>query len=150
MRPYIWSALVLLLLAGCDPVKRSIKRQERIDRLVADYLARNPVRADTVYIAGETVYRSDTIVNENIYVDTTRILDTVYVHQVKYRDLLKTFLRTDTVIYTINQSTGVAVSQYMLATENEKKAKKRANRYLSVLVILCSLIIIYISYRLFR
>lgn len=150
MRTYLSLFLGILLLMSCDPIKRSIRRQERIDNLVADYLVRNPIKTDTVYVEGETVYRSDTIVNENIYVDTVKAMDTVWVHQTKFRDLVKTFYRTDTVFTKFIQTTGVPLEQYMLMTENAKIAKKRSNQYLGWFLIACSLIVLYVLYRLFE
>lgn len=150
MRTIILLALGLVLLQSCDPVKRSLRRKDRIDALIQDYLNANPPKTDTVYLKGDVEYHTDTIVNENIYVDTTRITDTVWIHQTKYRDLLKTIRVVDTIVYRSHSSTGVSNSQYMRITEELKAAKRSKNTYFGALVILIAICLLTIAYRFFN
>lgn len=150
MRTYLALCLGLVFLSSCDPVKRSLKRQEKVDALIQEYLSRNPPQTDTVYLRGAVEYYHDTIVNENIYVDTVRAFDTVWVHQIKYRDLLKTVYSVDTVLYRVNNYSGVSSSQYMLLTDQLKAANKLKNTYLGALVILAALCLLAIAYRFFK
>lgn len=145
MKAYLSLGLVLVLLSSCDPVKRLLKRQERTQRIIAEYLAKNPPKVDTVYIKGEIEYHSDTIVNENIYVDTIRLSDTVWIHQTKYRDLIKTVRVTDTIEYRTNVSSGVSNAQYMLVSEQLRVANKAKSTYLISLIVLASLCILAIA-----
>ena len=95
-------AIILILgLWSCDPVKRSLKKKEAIDAAIADYVARNPPKSDTVYLPGVERIRYDTIVNENIYVDTIRVRDTVYIRKVRYQDIVKTIMKTDTLFQVV-------------------------------------------------
>ena len=150
MRTLILLALGLVLLQSCDPVKRSLRRKERIDALIQDYLDANPPKTDTVYLKGDVEYHTDTIVNENIYVDTTRVTDTVWIHQTRYRELLKTIRVVDTMVYKSHSSTGVSNSQYMRITEELKAAKRSKNTYFGALIILIAICLLTIAYRFFN
>ena len=150
MRVFIASILGLVLLSSCDPVKRLLKRQERTERIIREYLANNPPKTDTVYIKGDVEYHSDTIVNENIYVDTIKLADTVWVHQVKYRDLIKTVRVVDTIEYRISVPNGVSNTQYMLLTEQLRVSKKAKNTYLTALIILSAFCLLAIAHRFFK
>jgi len=96
MRLYA-AMLFVLLLVGCDPVKRAMKRKAKVDRIIADYLVDNPIKSDTVYMPGATIVRHDTIVNENIYVDTIRLNDTLRIHSTQWRDIVREVNVTDTI-----------------------------------------------------
>jgi len=150
MRTIIILGLGLVLLYSCDPVKRSIKRKERIDALIQDYLDANPPKGDTVYLKGDLEFDTDTIVYENIYVDTIRVTDTVWINQTRYRELLKTIRVVDTLVYRSHSSTGVSNAQYMRITEELKAAKRSKNTYLGALVILIGLCLLMIAYRFFN
>jgi len=143
--------IVLLGLWSCDPVKRSLKKKEAIDAAIADYVARNPPKSDTVYLPGVERVRYDTIVNENIYVDTIRIQDTVYIRKVRYQDIVKTIMKTDTMYRVLVDDAGALILKRQLdRTSGELDAKKRNSKGLLVAVIILSACLVTaVSIRLF-
>ena len=133
------SIIVILGLWACDPVKRSLKKKEGIDAAIADYVARNPPRSDTVYLPGVERIRYDTIVNENIYVDTIRVKDTVYIRKVMYQDIIKTVMKTDTMFRVLVDDAGALLLRKQLDRQTgELDAKKRNSQALLIAVILLS------------
>ena len=131
--------IVLLGLWSCDPVKRSLKKKEVIEEAIADYVARNPPKSDTVYLPGVERVRYDTIVNENIYVDTIRVQDTVYIRKVRYQDIVKTIMKTDTMFQVLVDDAGALLLRKQLDRQTgELDAKKRNSKGLLVAVIILS------------
>jgi len=143
--------IAILGLWSCDPVKRSLKKKEGIDAAIADYVARNPPRSDTVYLPGVERIRYDTIVNENIYVDTIRIKDTVFIRKVRYQDIVKTIMKTDTMYRVLVDDAGALLLKRQLdRTSGELDAKKRNSKGLLVAVIILSACLVAaVSIRLF-
>ena len=130
---------MLLGLWSCDPVKRSLKKKEAIDAAIADYVARNPPKSDTVYLPGVERIRYDTIVNENIYVDTIRVQDTVYIRKVRYQDIVKTIMKTDTMYRVVVDDAGALMLRKQLDRQTgELDAKNRNSKALLIAVILLS------------
>ena len=135
--------IVILGLWGCDSVKRSLKKKEAIDAAIADYVARNPPKSDTVYLPGVERVRYDTIVNENIYVDTIRIKDTVYIRKVKYQDIVKTIMKTDTMYRVLVDDAGAILLKRQLDRQTgELDAKSRNAKALLIAVIILSVALI--------
>ena len=131
--------IVLLGLWSCDPVKRSLKKKEAVDAAIADYVARNPPKSDTVYLPGVERVRYDTIVNENIYVDTIRVQDTVYIRKVRYQDIVKTIMKTDTMFQVLVDDAGALLLRKQLDRQTgELNATKRNSKGLLVAVIILS------------
>ena len=143
--------IAILGLWSCDPVKRSLKKKEGIEAAIADYVARNPPRSDTVYLPGVERIRYDTIVNENIYVDTIRVQDTVYIRKVRYQDIVKTIIKTDTIYRVLVDDAGALLLKRQLdRTSVELDAKKRNSKSLLVAVIILSACLVAaVSIRLF-
>ena len=143
--------IVILALHSCDPVKRSLKKKEAIDAAIADYVVRNPPKSDTVYLPGVERIRYDTIVNENIYVDTIRIRDTVYIRKVRYQDIIKTVMKTDTMYRVLVDDAGALLLKRQLdRTSGELDAKSRnAKGLLVAVIILSACLITAVSIRLF-
>lgn len=134
-----FTIIVILGLWSCDPVKRSLKKKEVIDAAIADYVARNPPKSDTVYLPGVERIRFDTIVNENIYVDTIRIKDTVFIRKVRYQDIVKTIMKTDTMYRVMVDDAGAMLLKRQLDRQTgELNAKKRNSKALLIAVILLS------------
>ena len=131
--------IAILALHSCDPVKRSLKKKDVIDAAIADYVARNPPKSDTVYLPGVERVRYDTIVNENIYVDTIRVQDTVYIRKVRYQDIVKTIMKTDTMFQVLVDDAGALLLRKQLDRQTgELDAKKRNSKGLLVAVIILS------------
>ena len=138
-----FTIIVILALHSCDPVKRSLKKKEAIDAAIADYVVRNPPKSDTVYLPGVERIRYDTIVNENIYVDTIRIRDTVYIRKVRYQDIIKTVMKTDTMYRVLVDDAGALILKRQLdRTSGELDVKSRNAKGLLVAVIILSVALI--------
>ena len=135
--------IAILGLFACDPVKRAVKRQEIVDKAVADYVARNPPRKDTVYVPGAERIKYDTIVNENIYVDTIRVHDTVYIRKIKYQDVIKTIMRVDTMYQVVSNDAAVQGMRDLAQRANEraKVAKDKADSLRTAVLILLAIIV---------
>jgi hypothetical protein len=146
-----FTIIVILALHSCDPVKRSLKKKEAIDAAIADYVVRNPPKSDTVYLPGVERIRYDTIVNENIYVDTIRVQDTVYIRKVRYQDIIKTVMKTDTMYRVLVDDAGALLLKRQLDRQTgELDAKNRNSKGLLVAVIILSACLITaVSIRLF-
>ena len=138
-------------LFACNTVQKSLKKKEAIDAAIADYVARNPPRSDTVYLPGVERIRYDTIVNENIYVDTIRVQDTVYIRKVRYQDIVKSIMKTDTMYRVLVDDAGALLLKRQLDRQTgELDAKKRNSKGLLVAVIILSACLITaVSIRLF-
>ena len=134
-----WSIIAIFGLFSCDTVQKSLRKKEAIDAAIADYVARNPPKSDTVYLPGVERVRYDTIVNENIYVDTIRVRDTVYIRKVMYQDIIKTVMKTDTMYRVLVDDAGAILLKRQLdRTSGELDAKKRNSKGLLVAVIILS------------
>ena len=134
-----WSIIAIFGLFSCDTVQKSLRKKEAIDAAIAEYVARNPPKSDTVYLPGVERVRYDTIVNENIYVDTIRMRDTVYIRKVRYQDIVKTIMKTDTMYRVLVDDAGALLLKRQLdRTSGELDAKKRNSKGLLVAVIILS------------
>ena len=137
------SIIAIFGLFACNTVQKSLKKKEAIDAAIADYVARNPPRSDTVYLPGVERIRYDTIVNENIYVDTIRVQDTVYIRKVRDQDIIKTVMKTDTMYRVLVDDAGALLLKRQLdRTSGELDAKSRNAKGLLVAVIILSVALI--------
>lgn len=146
------AASFLLLLSGCDPIKRAMKRQERLDAAVSEYLRRNPPRADTLYLPGDTIYHTDTIVNENIYVDTVWLNDTVFITKTKWREYLTTAYVRDTIIRKISDCAEYTHlrDQNAILDDRYQREKQRGKAYMWAMFALICVIVAYLTFKIVR
>jgi hypothetical protein len=62
-----WLIIALMVLlfylatTGCNPVKQVLKSPEKTEQVVVEYVKRNPVKNDTIYIPGDTITTYDVI-----------------------------------------------------------------------------------------
>jgi hypothetical protein len=132
----------LVLLWSCDPVKRSLRKKADIDAAIAQWVMANPQPSDTVYLPGVERVRYDTIVNENIYVDTIRVRDTVYIRKTRWHDIIKTIQVTDTMYQVVTDHGAAQLLKGQLDQKTgELTAKAAANRVLIWTVVLLGLIL---------
>ena len=132
----------LVLLWSCDPVKRSLRKKAEIDAAIAQWVLANPQPSDTVYLPGVERVRYDTIVNENIYVDTIRVRDTVYIRKTRWHDIIKTIQVTDTMYQVVTDHGAAQLLKGQLDQKTgELTAKAAANRVLIWTVVLLGLIL---------
>jgi hypothetical protein len=151
MRVY-WAFLCVLALSGCDPIKRAMRRQQRLDAAVSEYLRRNPPRVDTMYLPGDTIYHTDTIVNENIYVDTVRLNDTVYITKVNWREYLTTAYVRDTIIRKVSDCAEYSHlrDQNIVLQDRYESERKRSKSYMWAVFALAAIIVGAITFKIVR
>lgn len=134
--------LGLVLLWSCDPVKRSLRKKAVIDAAIAKWVLDHPVPSDTVYLPGVERVRYDTIVNENIYVDTIRVMDTVFIRKTRWHEIVKTIQVTDTMYQVVSDHGAAKMLQSQLDQKTgELTAKTATNRVLVWAIVLLGLIL---------
>lgn len=135
----------LVLLWSCDPVKRSLRKKAEIDAAIAQWVLANPQPSDTVYLPGVERVRYDTIVNENIYVDTIRIRDTVYIRKTRWQEITKTIQVTDTMYKVVSDHGAAQLLKGQLDQKTgELTAKAAANKSLVWVIVVLSVCLIAI------
>jgi hypothetical protein len=136
--------LALVLLCSCDPVKRSLRKKAEIDAAISQWVMDNPRPSDTVYLPGVERVRYDTIVNENIYVDTIRIKDTIYIRKTRWQDIIKTIQVTDTMYQVLSDHGAAQHLRSVLEQKNaELSVKASANKSLIWAIVVLSLCLIF-------
>ena len=136
--------LALVLLCSCDPVKRSLRKKAEIDAAIAKWVLDNPRPSDTVYLPGVERVRYDTIVNENIYIDTIRIKDTIYIRKTRWQDIIKTVQVTDTMYQVLSDHGAAQHLRSVLEQKNaELSVKAAANKSLIWAIVVLSLCLIF-------
>ena len=134
--------LALVLLWSCDPVKRSLRKKAVIDAAIAKWVLDHPMPSDTVYLPGVERIRYDTIVNENIYIDTIRIRDTVYIRKTRWQEITKTIQVTDTMYQIVSDHGAAKALQTQLDQKTgELTAKTATNKVLVWTIVLLGLIL---------
>jgi hypothetical protein len=125
--------MVVVGLASCDPIKRAAKRQKAFDEALAQYLRDNPIPADTFYLPGQEIHHWDTIVNENIYIDTVHSNDTTYLTKTRWIDVIKTTKVLDTIwIRSFDQSALNRANDQVLVSRSKLDESKKLNRGLGI------------------
>jgi hypothetical protein len=129
-----------------------MKRQDRLDAAVSEYLRRNPPRADTMYLPGDTIYHTDTIVNENIYVDTVRLNDTVYITKINWREYLTTAYVRDTIIRKVSDCAEYSHlrDQNIVLQDRYDRERKRSKSYMWAVFALAAIIVGAITFKIVR
>lgn len=135
--------LAIVLLWSCDPVKRSLRKKGEIDAAIAQWVLANPRPSDTVYLPGVERVRYDTIVNENIYIDTIRIEDTLYIVKTRWHDIIKTIQVTDTMYQVVSDHGAAQLLKAQLdQKQGELSAKVAANKSLVWAIVVLSISLI--------
>jgi hypothetical protein len=130
---FILLLMVVVGLASCDPIKRAAKRQKAFDEALAQYLRDNPIPADTFYLPGQEIHHWDTIVNENIYIDTVHSNDTTYLTKTMWIDVIKTTKVLDTIwIRSFDQSALNRANDQVLVSRSKLDESKKLNRGLAI------------------
>jgi hypothetical protein len=130
---FILLLMVIVGLASCDPIKRAAKRQKAFDEALAQYLRDNPIPADTFYLPGQEIHHWDTIVNENIYIDTVHSNDTTYLTKTRWIDVIKTTKVLDTIwIRSFDQSALNRANDQVLVSRSKLDESKKLNRGLGI------------------
>jgi hypothetical protein len=130
---FILLLMVVVGLASCDPIKRAAKRQKAFDEALAQYLRDNPIPADTFYLPGQEIHHWDTIVNENIYIDTVHSNGTTYLTKTRWIDVIKTTKVLDTIwIRSFDQSALNRANDQVLVSRSKLDESKKLNRGLGI------------------
>jgi hypothetical protein len=91
-------------------------------------------------------------VNENIYVDTVRVADTIYITKVNWRDVLRTVSITDTVVTRIvDRSFSAGLQSELDQTKGALVGQHRSKRsWMIAAIFLASAILIYMAFKIGR
>lgn len=109
---YAAAISIVLILVGCDPVKRIQRNNEQMARMEAIMLDRGIGRPDTFIIRrADTLTRTDTVGEIYIYTDTTTVHDTTTITRERIRTLLRTITIRDTVIRQITDDAALKACQ---------------------------------------
>lgn len=136
----ILAILFYFATTGCNPVKKVLKSEEKMQQVVVEYRKKHPAKNDTFYIPGDTITNSYTVVDsiplpypvnhkytERYYTDRI-IKDTVKVID---RDLITAaFARVDTALNRL---------QAMTVDRNEWRSLARERLY--IILLICAVIV---------
>ena len=142
-----YTLAILLLLASCDPVRRMQRNEERKQKLITQLMQEGICAGDTiVQIIRDTTIRVDTIGEIFIYSDTSIVLDTVFIKQLRSKDILRTITRSDTIVKTVTDVAGMmAVKDELDRIQNECKGMKaQRNVAYALLCFAIALIVIFV------
>lgn len=105
---WIAAISIILILAGCDLVKRIQRNDEQMARMEAVMLDRGICRPDTFIIRRtDTLTRTDTVGEIYIYTDTTTVHDTTRITRERIRSVLRTITIRDTILRQITDETAL-------------------------------------------
>ena len=91
-------SLLLLLLIGCNPVKRVLNNQEMLEEVAKVVVKGGFCANDTTFIVkSDTLVEVDTLVRIDTLTDTYVLNDTTYITKWKTRDITKSITIHDTI-----------------------------------------------------
>lgn len=149
--------LLLLLLIGCNPVKKVINSESKTIKVVEHYLKTHPFKNDTV----TNVIPGDTIVDVRIDTITEPYWDTDSFYVDRYHTITKTITkkRVDTLVKVIRdnsfarelqRSNDVKSSQIENLEIKVKSIGNKADKWKYRCISLLFLILAYGGYKLFK
>jgi hypothetical protein len=105
-----------------------------------------------MYMPGDTIYHTDTIVNENIYVDTVRLNDTVYITKVNWREYLTTAYVRDTIVRKVSDCAEYTHlrDQNIVLQDRYDRERKRSKSYMWAVFALAAVIVGTITFKIVR
>ena len=122
--------ILVLITIGCNPVKRVINDKRMLDEVAVEVIRKGYCVNDTLIIQ-----KSDTTISYDTLTNTVRTTfvqnDTVYLWEIKYRDITKKIYIRDTVTNTVTDKSRIglleqdvrnALSKY---EEQKQKSRKR-------------------------
>lgn len=144
-------ALALVLsLFGCNPVKKVLNDKKKLDK-VAEVVVRSGYCAnDTTFIVTtDTIVTNDTIIDTKVDIYSSN--DTVYIKEIKYRDIVKNTLIRDTIKSFVVDMAQIKLLKGDISNLNGRlaDAERKANKYLGWLIflILCIGFALYLRYK---
>jgi hypothetical protein len=126
----------MVIVAGCNPVKRALKQKQTIDDAIAQWVLENPMSLDSNFIAGDTITRVDTFDHQIFVIDTVTIDNIRTLYKTQYKTITAYVTRTDTIIRTVNNTEALS----MLTGQNAKltgiiESKEKEKKKLTWLVV---------------
>jgi spore coat protein U-like protein len=128
----------LVVLAGCNPVKRAMKQKAEIDKAIAEWVLENPMPLDSVYIAGDTIVKRDTFDHQIFIIDTVTIDNIRTLYKTQYKTITQYVTRTDTITRTVNNNAAINTlmgQNAKLAGVVEAKEKERKKLFWVVMAL---------------
>jgi hypothetical protein len=145
-------SLLLILLLGCNPVKKVLNNQEMLEEVAKVVVKGGWCANDTTFVVkSDTLVEFDTLINVKLEVDTQKVNEFVYITNWKTRDIIKSVTIHDTIKSFIVDNARVRLLQAdstrlnNLANEYKSKADSRLNWLISLLVLIA--LFIYLKLR---
>ncbi len=142
--------LLFLLLVSCNPVKRVLRDQEKLEEVAKVVVKGGWCANDTTFITkSDTLIELDTLVRIDTETITEILNDTVYVTNWKTRDILKSTTIHDTIKSFILDNARIKLLQADSAalTINMNEYKRKADSRLNWLVSLLIIILVYLYFK---
>jgi hypothetical protein len=142
--------LLFLLLVSCNPVKRVLRDQEKLEEVAKVVVKGGWCANDTTFITkSDTLIELDTLVRIDTETITEIVNDTVYVTNWKTRDILKSTTIHDTIKSFILDNARIKLLQADSAalTINMNEYKRKADSRLNWLVSLLIIILVYLYFK---
>lgn len=112
--------LILLLFAGCNPVRQVLKDPVKFEAVADEMIKRGYCLNDTIYQhSSDTLEVHDT--TTMVLVDTTVINDTTYLWETKFQTITKVRTIRDSIKAVVIDSAQVQVLRKQLAAANGLK-----------------------------
>ncbi len=112
--------LILLLFAGCNPVRQVLKDPVKFEAVADEMIKRGYCLNDTIYQhSSDTIEVHDT--TTMVLVDTTVINDTTYLWETKFQTITKVRTIRDSIKAVVIDSAQVQVLRKQLAAANGLK-----------------------------
>jgi hypothetical protein len=145
-------SILLILLVGCNPVKKVLKNQEMLEEVAKVVVKGGWCANDTTFIVkSDTLVEVDTLVRIDTLTDTYVLNDTTYITKWKTREITKSITIHDTIKSFIVDNARVRLLQadstrlINLANDYKSKADSRLNWLISLLVLIA--LFIYLKLR---
>lgn len=144
---YVILLVSAALLFSCNPVKQVIRDREKLDQVAEVVVRLGYCSNDTIiYTKTDTLIKSDTT-----YLTDTKILtrnDTVYHWETKYNTITKRIYIRDTIKSVIVDNAQLNVYKKDISVledrlKAEKEKSKKRFKYLFILIVVCSLYVLY-------
>lgn len=142
--------LLFLLLVSCNPVKRVLRDQEKLEEVAKVVVKGGWCANDTTFITkSDTLIELDTLVRIDTETITEILNDTVYVTNWRTRDILKSTTIHDTIKSFILDNARIKLLQADSAalTINMNEYKRKADSRLSWLVSLLIIVLVYLYFK---
>ena len=140
--------LLIVLLFGCNPVKKVLRDPEKFNQVAAEVVRRGMCANDTLLIVkSDTIVMVDSLIE--VYSDTTIINDTAYITLWNNRNFYKTFTIHDTLRSVIVDNARVMVLQADIEhiSKQSEEHKHNATKRLYWFILACAVILFLILYK---